>query len=139
MWNYSNYIKKVVEKSYYEMTRKYKLTNNEIAVISYLCEHEKDTATDIVNALLFSKSHVSLSVDGLGKKGLIEKVQDDRDKKVFHLVLTEKARPIVDELNLRKSNIEKVFFHNFSDKEKEQLQKSIEKVINNIKARTLLK
>lgn len=36
MWNYSNYIKKVVEKSYYEMTRKYKLTNNEIAVISYL-------------------------------------------------------------------------------------------------------
>ena len=59
MWNYSNYIKKVVEKSYYEMTRKYKLTNNEIAVISYLCEHEKDTATDIVNALLFSKSHVS--------------------------------------------------------------------------------
>ena len=139
MWNYSNYIKKVVEKSYYEMTRKYKLTNNEIAVIFYLCEHEKDTATDIVNALLFSKSHVSLSVDGLGKKGLIEKVQDDRDKKVFHLVLTEKAQPIVDELNLRKSNIEKVFFHNFSEKEKEQLQKSIEKVINNIKASTLLK
>ena len=139
MWNYSNYIKKVVEKSYYEMTRKYKLTNNEIAVIFYLCEHEKDTATDIVNALLFSKSHVSLSVEGLGKKGLIEKVQDDRDKKVFHLVLTEKAQPIVDELNLRKSNIEKVFFHNFSEKEKEQLQKSIEKVINNIKASTLLK
>ena len=73
------------------MTRKYNLTNNEIAVVSYLSISEKDTASDIVNELLFSKSHVSLSVDS-GKKGLIEKVQDQQDKKISHLLLTEKSR-----------------------------------------------
>ena len=57
MFNYGNFIKKIVEKAYLEMTRKYNLTNNEIAVVSYLSISEKDTASDIVNELLFSKSH----------------------------------------------------------------------------------
>ena len=63
--------------------------------IHFCVRSKKDTSSDIVNELLFSKSHVSLSVDGLSKKGLVKKIQDDKDKKVFHLVLTEKAQPIV--------------------------------------------
>lgn len=49
------------------MTKKYDLTNNEIAIISYLSGNTADTASDIVNELLFSKSHISLSVDTLAK------------------------------------------------------------------------
>ena len=118
MFNYGNFIKKIVEKAYLEMTRKYNLTNNEIAVVSYLSISEKDTASDIVNELLFSKSHVSLSVDSLVKKGLIEKVQDQQDKKISHLLLTEKADPMINDLCLRKKEIEEIFFKGFTREEK---------------------
>lgn len=110
MFNYGNFIKKIVEKAYLEMTRKYNLTNNEIAVVSYLSISEKDTASDIVNELLFSKSHVSLSVDSLVKKGLIEKVQDQQDKKISHLLLTEKADPMINDLCLQKKRDRRDFF-----------------------------
>ena len=132
MFNYGNFIKKIVEKAYLEMTRKYNLTNNEIAVVSYLSISEKDTASDIVNELLFSKSHVSLSVDSLVKKGLIEKVQDQQDKKISHLLLTEKADPMINDLCLRKKEIEEIFFKGFTREEKTQFQMLIEKMVSNI-------
>ena len=132
MFNYGNFIKKIVEKAYLEMTRKYNLTNNEIAVVSYLSISEKDTASDIVNELLFSKSHVSLSVDSLVKKGLIEKVQDQQDKKISHLLLTEKADPMINDLFLRKKEIEEIFFKGFTREEKTQFQMLIEKMVSNI-------
>ena len=132
MFNYGNFIKKIVEKAYLEMTRKYNPTNNEIAVVSYLSISEKDTASDIVNELLFSKSHVSLSVDSLVKKGLIEKVQDQQDKKISHLLLTEKADPMINDLCLRKKEIEEIFFKGFTREEKTQFQMLIEKMVSNI-------
>lgn len=139
MFNYSNFIKKVVEKAYLEMTKKYGMTNNEIAVISYLSVNTNATASDIVNDLLFSKSHVSLSVDALTKKGMIEKKQDKQDKKIYHLQLTSKSQVIIDELFVRRNEIEKVFFKGFSENDKFLLQTLIQKVVLNIKDSTLLK
>ena len=40
--------------------KKYNLTNNEVIILIYLSENTKNTAKDIVNEFLFSKSHVSL-------------------------------------------------------------------------------
>lgn len=139
IFNYSIFIKKVVEKAYLEMTKKYEMTNNEIAVISYLSTNKNATASNIVNELLFSKSHISLSVDTLTKKGLIEKQQDSQDKKIYHLQLTQKSQPIVDELFARRNEIEKVFFKGFSENDKFLLQTLIQKVVINIKDSTLLK
>lgn len=139
IFNYSIFIKKVVEKAYLEMTKKYEMTNNEIAVISYLSTNKNATASNIVNELLFSKSHISLSVDTLTKKGLIKKQQDSQDKKIYHLQLTQKSQPIVDELFARRNEIEKVFFKGFSENDKFLLQTLIQKVVINIKDSTLLK
>lgn len=132
MQNYGYFFKKVMDKAYSEMTKKYSLTNNELAIISYLSSHENNTASDIAAELLFTKSHISLSVDTLTKKGYILKEADTCDKKVIHLSLTELTGQIVKELSDRRKEIETVFFQDFTDTEKEQLQKSLQKITNNI-------
>ncbi len=139
IFNYSNFIKKIVEKAYSEITKQYILTNNEIAVISYLAAGNGDTASDIVNDLLFSKSHVSLSVDSLAKKGIIVKVQDEQDKKIWHLLLTEKAGPVAERVFLREKEMEEIFFRGLSEEEKELFQKLTEKIVSNATENFLLK
>ena len=139
LFNYSSFIKKVVERAYLDITKEHGLTNNEIAVISYLAAGDGDTASDIVNDLLFSKSHVSLSVDSLVKRGMIEKVQDAQDKKIYHLLLTEKAVPVTEGLSRRKQEIEKIFFRGLTEKEKEQFQRMAEKIVANATESSLLK
>ena len=139
MDNYGTFFKKVIDKAYLEMAKKYCLTSNEIAIVSYLSTHPKNTASDIAANLFFTKSHVSLSVDSLVKKGYLAKERDSCDRKIFHLLLTEYAEPVVRELSMRKQEIEDIFFQDFTDTEKIQLQQSIEKVVHNIMNSNLLR
>ena len=85
------------------------------------------------------KSHVSLSVDSLAKKGIIVKVQDEQDKKIWHLLLTEKAGPVAERVFLREKEMEEIFFRGLSEEEKELFQKLTEKIVSNATENFLLK
>ena len=89
-------LKKAMDNLFYKVSKKTDLAVNEIRLLLFLHQNkELDIASEIVENLMISKSHVSYTVEKLKNKGYIIKVQDEKDKKKFHLKLTEKADNIL--------------------------------------------
>lgn len=90
-----------------EMLKKFDLTLIESEVLVYLAFHDAfgesggDTASDIAEARSISKSNVSKGVYSLMKKGYLVGEQDEHDRRVTHLKLTESANGdlVVSEVN----------------------------------------
>ena len=77
--------------------KKCDLTRNELDVLLFLANNpDYDRAVDIVNNRGLAKSHVSMSVTSLEKRGLVERIPDPLDRRTVHLQLTDKAREITD-------------------------------------------
>ncbi|MBE5753106.1 MAG: hypothetical protein E7343_03460 [Clostridiales bacterium] len=133
-FGYEAIFKKKLKKSYRFIEKKYKLTKNELMIISYLAENkENNLSSDIVKNLGFTKSHVSLSVSSLIKSGYLHSISNPQDKKKLHLILKEKASAIISEISLIKKNFEKQLFSDFSESEKKQFTSLLQKLIKNAK------
>ena len=77
--------------------KKWDLTRNELDVMLFLANNpDYDRAVDIVNNRGLSKSHVSLSVNNLESRGLLQRIADPADRRTVHLKLTETSKPITD-------------------------------------------
>lgn len=72
----------------------WKLTRNELDVLLFLYNNPHlDRAADIVSCRGIAKSHVSISVAGLEKRGYLCKRTDEADRRTVHLELTEASYP----------------------------------------------
>ena len=131
--NKAQIIKKLYSNVFERIALEYNITANEVMILTFLKDDfDQDMATDIVNTLMISKSHVSLSVNNLEKVGYIVKKQDLNDKKKIHLVITEKAKPILDEIDEEQNKLYEVIFKGISEGEKEILKLILQKMCNNI-------
>lgn len=131
--NKAQIIKKLYSNVFERIALKYNITANEVMILSFLKDDfDQDMATDIVNTLMISKSHVSLSVNNLEKTGYIEKRQDINDKKKVHLEITKNAKPILDEIEEEQNRLYEVIFKGISEEEKEILTLILQKMCNNI-------
>ena len=75
--------------------KKWDLTRNELDVLLFLANNpDFDRAVDIVNNRGMSKSHVSLSITNLERKGLLERLDDPDDRRTVHLRLLPQAEQI---------------------------------------------
>ena len=131
--NKAQIIKKLYSNVFERIALEYNITANEVMILTFLKDDfDQDMATDIVNTLMISKSHVSLSVNNLEKAGYIVKKQDVNDKKKIHLEITEKAKPILDEIDEEQNKLYEVIFKGISEGEKEILKLILQKMCNNI-------
>ncbi len=74
----------------------YDLTLTELLVLLFLDKSENgDTATDIVEELKITKSHVSASVRDLEERGYIEGGYEGRNRRTVHLRLCEKSKDVI--------------------------------------------
>ena len=79
------------------LCKKWDLARNELDVMLFLANNpDFDRAVDIVTHRGLAKSHVSLSVANLERRGLLERLPDPKDRRTVHLKLTEKGREITD-------------------------------------------
>ncbi|WP_044872387.1 MarR family winged helix-turn-helix transcriptional regulator [Pseudomonas sp. LFM046] len=69
----------------------------QLSALEYLarCNHYSDTPLAVTEYLGLTKGTVSQSLKALEAKGLIEKRQDQHDKRSVHLVLTPAARELL--------------------------------------------
>lgn len=71
------------------------LTRNELDVMLFLANNPQyDRAADIVTRRGIAKSHVSLSVGNLEKRGFLTRRFDENDRRTVHLTLSEEAKAI---------------------------------------------
>lgn len=75
--------------------KQWELTRNELDVLLFLYNNPQfDRAADIVSRRGIAKSHVSLSVTSLEERGFLVRRYDANDRRMAHLVLTERGREI---------------------------------------------
>ena len=85
--------KKLQDDRFDEITTKYDLRKIDIEIMMYLDScGDNDTARDIAAAQRFTKGHISQSNKRLFEKGYITAVKDQKDQRVSHLSLTNKAK-----------------------------------------------
>jgi DNA-binding MarR family transcriptional regulator len=75
-------------------------------------------------------------VDRLADAGLVERRADPADRRVWRLFLTEKARPLVDQLSLIAMELEQDVLSVLSVHERETLTDLLTRVRNGIRARS---
>jgi len=79
-----------------KLLREYRFTPNEAEVLISLAEDPRhDKACDISARRGISRSLVCRSVYSLAQKGYLELQTDPEDRRYTHLILSEKARPII--------------------------------------------
>jgi DNA-binding MarR family transcriptional regulator len=69
----------------------------QLALLRYVAEHDGATVHKAACALLMKPNNVSALVTRLTEAGLLERHQDDTDKRVVHLRVTAKARQRIGE------------------------------------------
>jgi DNA-binding MarR family transcriptional regulator len=68
------------------------LTMRQIAYLDKIMHMDEPTFSELADEWRISKPSVSAIVGTLIRKGFVEKVQDHDDKRVYHVVITEKGR-----------------------------------------------
>lgn len=75
-----------------------KLPERQLALLQYVAEHDGATVHKAAGALRMMPNNVSALVTRLTEAGLLERHQDDTDRRVAHLRVTAKARQRISEV-----------------------------------------
>lgn len=126
--------KKIFDETFEKTREKYNLTMNEVVVLVHLINSEnKNTAKDIVEEIMTTKSHISKSVKSLEDKNIITRIHDYKDKKVIHLQIVNKDSDLIKEISEKNDKINERIVDGISDEELRILEKSLERIRKNIK------
>lgn len=132
-WGTISELKEAYDVHRRHIMKEYALTALEVDIILFLANNPHfDTATAIVKERKISKSHVSETVKSLYKKGLLKRVEDERNSKLIHLQLT----PLTEEMVRDGQREQKEFFKNimdgFSEEEIKEFVHSLKRISDNI-------
>lgn len=132
-WSNLQALRKAYSISVEPVCQKWGLTRAEIDVLLFLGSNSgMDRAADIVEYRGLTKSHVSVAVKELCRRGLLETRQDDEDRRAIHLKPTAAAAQIVADGNAaQKTHIAKIF-EGFTPEEQQQWCKLVRKMGSNV-------
>lgn len=89
---------------------------------------------DLEKTFGITRSTASKTVDTMVEKGFIERQSVDYDARLKKLVLTEKARNVLEIMDEDKARIEGTLTKGFSDEDKEKLCEYLSRMTRNIEA-----
>lgn len=114
------------------------LTQLEVDILLFLANHpEYDTARDIVEKRHLAKSHVSVGVEALAGRGLLERQMRKGNRKTIHLRLTEAAAPVVAEGRDVQRQYGELLLAGFSEEERGELFRMLDRIGENVDAALL--
>ena len=96
----------------------YGLTNMQHLILEGIWYQEGSTAAELGKVLILDKATLSGILDRLEDGGWIEKRQDEKDKRIFHLFPSDKANNLKEELIEVRRNGNDSLLENFSMEEK---------------------
>ena len=109
------------------------LTQLEMDILLFLANNPAcDTARDIVEKRRLAKSHVSVGVEALTERGLLERLQQGGNRKTIHLRLTAAAAPIVEEGRAVQRGYGERLLAGFTEEDRRQLEHLMDRVAENV-------
>ena len=111
------------------------LTQLEVDILLFLANNPAyDTARDIVEKRRLAKSHVSVGVEALAERGLLERQRQEGNRKTIHLRLTAAAAPIVEEGRAVQRRYGECLLAGFTEEDRRQLGCLMDRVAENVDA-----
>lgn len=127
------YFMKFYESFCKDVCKKHQLVQMELDILAFLANHpDHDTASDIVEIRMFTKSNVSGMVEQLIQKGLIERKEDKEDRRKIHLIIKAKATPIIKDIKKMQQQFSENLMIGFTKEEQDLFGEFISRMINNI-------
>lgn len=115
-----------------QSVEEYSLAPNEIDVLVYLSNNPSfNTAKDICKYRGISKSLVCHSVETLCKRGYLTIKEDEKDRRILRLTLSESSAPIIAKLKKARREFQATLYEGLSKEELKMFQSVLEKMIKN--------
>lgn len=106
---------------------------NEIMFLLYLDKNKaNNTASEIVENLVTTKSHISKSIDSLAKGNIIIRIQDELDKKIIRLYISDTANDLLDDLRTREEIINRTITKGIPKDDLETFDRVLEQMKKNV-------
>lgn len=81
-----------IKKSFFEIEE---LTNRQVIILLFVYENKRANISDIANNFLVSLPTITGIADRLVKKGYLERIHDEVDRRVVYVALNDKGRNFV--------------------------------------------
>lgn len=112
---------------------KHNFAPSEIDIMIFLSSNpDINIGKDLVYYLGVSKSLIARSVDNLVKQGMLLTKEDPYDKRVQHLLLSDKSDEIIEVLKSKRKDLDSMLLADVSKEELELLEKIITKINKNV-------
>lgn len=79
-----------------------------------------------------AKTSLTSMLDRMEEKGLIRRKDNSEDKRSIKIMLTDKAKELEKDYNDISNKMSNIFYKNFSDKEIDEIEKYLERIISNL-------
>lgn len=117
--------------------RKYCLTRMELDILLFLANNPQfTTAAEIVENRRLTKSHVSLAVNTLAKKGYLTKNKSKHNRKTLHLNICPSADKIIRDGQAAQKFFGSILFRDFTPEDYELISHLFERINQNVKNHT---
>ena len=131
MLGYFNQIRQVYANELNKKVAQEKFSPDEMSVLILLSNNKTiNTASQLKVILGVSKGLVSRSVEALAEKGLVDCRQDERDRRIQRIYLTEKAQPLVVRMKSEIEKINEAFLDGISQEEIDQIEETMTKILD---------
>ncbi len=128
-------MRKLFSRMLTPLLERYRLTQLEMDILLFLANNsEHDTARDMVELRHLAKSHVSVGVDSLVRRGLVERFFQAGNRKVIHLRLLPAAAELVAAGRDVQRQYGEALLAGFSPEEREELTRLLERIGDNVAA-----
>lgn len=109
------------------------LTNEQHYILRYIHKNKRCTTTELAEAFYVKKSAITAMINRLVQKKLIERQQDENDRRVIYLVLTNQGRNLFLQAEAKICKIVESFLSKFEHSEIENFMKTYEKLAGILK------
>ncbi|RIX51233.1 MarR family transcriptional regulator [Paenibacillus nanensis] len=121
----------IVERRMHAMVRDLmpeELTVDQFRALRYLRHNEQSTASDVAEIFCVGKSSITAIMTRLSDKGLIQRIPDEKDRRVTYLVLTKEGMRLCDQMEDRVQSVLAGIIDQFDEKEAVAFIETFEKL-----------
>lgn len=130
-----NQIQKISSRKFNELLKEKNIDefNGSQGVILYSLWNNKElTIKEIGKITGLAKTSLTSMLDRMEEKGLIRRKDNSEDKRSIKIMLTDKAKELEKDYNDISNKMSNVFYKNFSDKEINEIENYLERIISNL-------
>lgn len=130
-----NQIQKISSRKFNELLKEKNIDefNGSQGVILYSLWNNKElTIKEIGKITGLAKTSLTSMLDRMEEKGLIRRKDNSEDKRSIKIMLTDKVKELEKDYNDISNKMSNIFYKNFSDKEINEIENYLERIISNL-------